>query len=82
MAQTKMAMEYVQRILAGFGLGFEHVVKMSTFYAGESGEKDWQPNLQARFDHFTSPGAATTGIPLPYLAYEDMGIEIDIVAMV
>jgi|TARA_B110001454_G_C12451068_1_gene322064 hypothetical protein len=25
---------------------------------------------------------ATTGIPMPYLAYEDMNIEIDIIAMV
>jgi len=27
-------------------------------------------------------GKPTTGIPMPYLAYEDMNIEIDIIAMV
>ena len=81
-AQTEMAMEYIRRILASFGLGFEHVVKINTFYSGETGERDWKPNLRARFGHFTLPGPATTGVPVPYLAYEGMNIEIDIVALV
>ena len=81
-AQTKHAMAYIGKTLAELGLGFEHVVKINTFYSGTAGEADWKENLLARFDHFNAPGPATTGIPVPWLAYKDMGIEIDIIAMV
>jgi enamine deaminase RidA (YjgF/YER057c/UK114 family) len=81
-AQTKAAMEYIRRVLDELGLGFEHVVKMNTFYSGQAGETRWKENLLARFGHFGPPGPVTTGIPVPWLAYKDMGIEIDIVAMV
>ena len=81
-AQTNHAMAYIGRVLAELGLGFEHVVKINTFYSGTAGEADWKENLWARFNHFSPPGPATTGIPVPWLAYKDMGIEIDIIAMV
>ncbi len=81
-AQTNMAMDYIARILRDLGLGFEHVVKINTFYAGGASEAVWKQNLHARFAHFTPPGPATTGVPVPWLAYEGMGIEIDIIAMV
>jgi enamine deaminase RidA (YjgF/YER057c/UK114 family) len=81
-AQTNHAMAYIGRVLADLGLGFEHVVKINTFYSGAAGEADWKENLLARLGHFSAPGPATTGIPVPWLAYKDMGIEIDIIAMV
>ncbi len=86
-AQTDMAMEYIRRVLHELGLGFEHVVRINTFYAtgtnrGDDDEAIWKTNLHARFAHFQPPGPATTGIPVPYLAYKDMNIEIDVIAMV
>ncbi|MGI9464250.1 MAG: RidA family protein, partial [Aestuariivirgaceae bacterium] len=81
-AQTNMAMDYIGRVLCELGLGFEHVVKMNTFYAGNADEDTWKQNLKARFSHYSPPGPATTGVPVPWLAYKDMGIEIDIIAMV
>lgn len=80
-AQTKMAMEYIRRVLADFGMTFDNVVRITTFYAGQSGDAPWRENLDARFAHFSPPGPVTTGIPVPWLAYQDMGIEIDIIAM-
>ncbi len=80
-AQTNMAMEYIRRVLAELGMDFGNVLRINTFYAGASDDAVWKPNLHARFAHFQQPGPATTGIPVPYLAYEDMGIEIDVVAM-
>ena len=38
-------------------------------------------NLPIRSSYFSDPGPATTGIPLPALAYDSMVIEIDIYAM-
>jgi enamine deaminase RidA (YjgF/YER057c/UK114 family) len=85
-AQTNMAMEYIRRVLAEMHLGFKHVLRINTFYATggviDTDERIWKDNLHARFAHFEPPGPATTGIPMPYLAYEDMNIEIDIIAMV
>lgn len=80
-AQTKMVMEYVRLVLAEFDLGFDNVVRMDTFYVGESGNDDWLPNLEARFAHFEAPGPATTGVPVPALRYKNMGIEIEVIAM-
>ena len=85
-AQTELSMEYIRRVLHEFGLDFTHVVRINTFYAtGDTGDADeslWKRNLHARFAHFVSPGPTTTGIPLPYLAYAEMNIEIDVIAMV
>ena len=39
-------------------------------------------NLPIRSSYFKEPGPATTGVPLPALAYESMVIEIDAFAMV
>jgi len=83
-AQTGMAMEYIRRILDDLGMDFENVLRLNTFFAASAGESydeaEYKANLHARFRHFHTPGPATTGIPVPYLAYEDMNIEIDVIA--
>ena len=67
---------------AEFGLGFEHVVKMNAFYAGGVGEEILSENADLRISFFEAePGPVSTGVPVPYLAYEDMVIEIDVVAV-
>ena len=82
-AQTGQAMTYIGRVLAELGLGFENVVKINAFYAGDVGEEVLRRNAEVRFSYFTEePGPASTGVPVPYLAYRDMLIEIDLIAMV
>lgn len=82
-AQTRQSMDYIGRVLAGFDLGFEHVVKVNAFYVGSAGEAMLRENAEVRFSYFReTPGPTSTGVPVPYLAYEDMAIEIDVVAMV
>lgn len=81
-AQTRIAMENIRRVLAGFGAGFDDVVKVTAFYEGGASGEQLHKNLSVRSACFTEPGPATTGIPLPFLAYEQMVIEIEIVAMV
>lgn len=80
--QTETAMDNIGKVLAELGLGLENIVKMNTFYVGSQGEKDLQENASVRSQYYKGPGPASTGIPFPYLAYEDMVIEIDCVAMV
>ena len=64
----------------GFGAGFDDVVKVTAFYEGGASADQLHKNLSVRSACFTEPGPATTGIPLPFLAYEKMVIEIEIVA--
>ena len=80
--QTKISMNYIGRVLGELGLGFGHVVKVNSFYAGGVGEEVLRPNAETRFSYFPANGPTSTGVPVPSLAYEGMLTEIDIVAMV
>lgn len=81
-AQTHTAMGNIKRVLDEFGLELDHLVKINTFYAGIDGEQDLLKNASIRAGYYRDPGPASTGIPLSYLAYKDMLIEIDCVAMI
>lgn len=80
--QTKIAMAYIGKVLAELDLGFSHVVKVNSFYKGDVGPEVLAPNAETRFRHFPRHGPTSTGVPLPYLSYEGMLTEIDVVAMV
>jgi enamine deaminase RidA (YjgF/YER057c/UK114 family) len=80
-AQTKISMDYIGRILGELGIGFGHVVKVNSFYVGDVGEEVLRPNAETRFSYFPAKGPTSTGVPVPNLAYEGMLTEIDIVAM-
>jgi enamine deaminase RidA (YjgF/YER057c/UK114 family) len=81
-AQTGIAMENIRRVLAGFGAGFDDVVKVTTFYQGGASADQLHKNLSVRSACFTEPGPGTTGVPLPFHAQEKMTIEIEAVAMI
>jgi enamine deaminase RidA (YjgF/YER057c/UK114 family) len=81
-AQTHTAMQNIQRVLAELGLDLEHLVKVNTFYVGTQGQADLRKNAAIRAGYYRDPGPVSTGIPFEYLAYKDMLIEIDCVAMV
>jgi enamine deaminase RidA (YjgF/YER057c/UK114 family) len=68
-------------VLAGFGLGMDAVVKVLALYGAKGDPEELHTNLSIRSAAFSEPGPATTGIPLPYLAYPDMLIEIEMIAM-
>lgn len=80
-AQTRTSMANIAKVLAGLGAGLDDVVKVTAFYKGAASAEDLHANLRIRSDSFREPGPATTGIPLPYLAYEGMDIEIEVIAM-
>ncbi|MEX0808735.1 MAG: RidA family protein [Dongiaceae bacterium] len=80
-AQTKISMEMIRRVLEAHGLGFDDVVKVTAYYRGGASAEQLHDNLKIRSGCFTEPGPTTTGIPLPTLAYVGMMIEIEIIAM-
>ncbi|MEM7172173.1 MAG: RidA family protein [Pseudomonadota bacterium] len=81
-AQTHRAMENIEKVLAEFGLRMENLVKVNAFYVGTEGEDDLATNAGIRAGYYRPPGPVSTGMSFPYLAYQDMLIEIDAVAMV
>lgn len=80
-AQTRQAMDHVGAILRELGADYSDVCKVTTVYEGGCDHDHLHDNLSIRSSYFADPGPATTGIPLPKLAYPQMMIEIDIFAM-
>lgn len=80
-AQTFRAMDNIKQVLAEFGGALDDVVKVTTFYQGQASNDGLHGNLLIRSNSYSEPGPATTGIPVPFLVYEDMVIEIEVIAM-
>lgn len=79
--QTHQAMDHIKTILNELGADYEDICKIMTVYQGDCGADALNENLPIRSSYFEDPGPATTGVPLPVLAYESMCIEIDVYAM-
>ena len=77
-AQTHKAMGHIGTILDALGAGYDDVCKVTTVYRGDCGPEALNENLPIRASYFSDPGPATTGVPLPALAYDDMMVEIDV----
>ena len=80
-AQTHQAMVHIGAILKELGADYGDVCKMIAIYAGDCGADALHANLPIRSSYFADPGPATTGIPMPVLAYDAMMVEIDAFAM-
>jgi enamine deaminase RidA (YjgF/YER057c/UK114 family) len=81
-AQTHQAMKYIDRVLGEFKMSIDHLVKINAFYVGKGGANELHENASARMEYYQEHGPTSTGVPVPYLAYENMLIEIDGIAMV
>ncbi len=79
--QTHQAMEHIGTILNALGADYDDMCKVGAFYFGGCGADQLHANFPIRSSYFNEPGPATTGIPLPALAYDGMVIEIDGFAM-
>lgn len=80
-AQTKKVMQQIRTALGSFGAGFDDVVKVNRWYLGKGSVADFEPAALACAAHFTDPGPAATGIPLPHFPTDGQMIKIEVVAM-
>ncbi len=80
--QTRTSIGNISTILAGFGAELDDIVKVTAYYSGAASADVLHDNLKVRSASFTEPGPASTGIPMPCLAYEEMEIEIEVIAMI
>lgn len=81
MAQTRMSMEYIGRILTDLGLGFENIVRVNSFYVGAASSETLASHARECLSRFGTSRPAATLVTMPYLAYESMLTEIDVIAM-
>ena len=81
-AQTRLVMDNIGAVLAGFGATLADVVKITTFYVSRGTKEEWMESARIRGRYFKAPGPAATAIPLPALAYDGLMIEIEVIAAV
>lgn len=79
--QTKIALDNIAAVLAEFDATLDDIVKVTAFYQGGASAEDLHKNLLIRSSAFSTPGPATSGIPIPHLVYEHMMIEIEVIAI-
>ena len=76
--QTKRLMDTVEAALAQAKLGFEHVLKATTYYVGDDTEDDLYANLQVRDGYYQHPGPASTGVPFTSLGRGDARLAVSL----
>lgn len=84
-AQTETVVRHIGTVLAGFGAGLGDVVKLVAFYVndGSVDERAFLADIGRHLvDHGVEDGPAITLVPLPWLAYPEMLVEIEAIAMV
>ena len=79
--QTRQVMSNTQETLKVFGLGLNHMVKQTSFFLGKADPKDIVTNQTLRSSYYTEPAGASTGVPMPFLATEDVMVTVDTIAM-
>jgi len=80
-AQSRLCMDYVGRVLKHYKLDFKDVVKMNAYYKGMDKADELHGNVNVRSSYFKRPGPASTGVPVPTLAYDGMMVEFESIAM-
>jgi enamine deaminase RidA (YjgF/YER057c/UK114 family) len=79
--QTAIVMSHIGTVLRDLGLTPASLVKLVAFYASEGGAADEAALLRDIAGHLAAPGPAITAVPVPYLAYPGMLVEIEAIAM-
>ena len=80
-AQTRVSMDFIAAILAGFGATMDDMVKISCFYVSNGSPESLHQNLAIRSGYFTGAGPASTSVPLEKLGFEGIMLEIEGIAV-
>jgi enamine deaminase RidA (YjgF/YER057c/UK114 family) len=79
--QTRVVVGHIQTVLRDLDISLEDIVKLVVFYVndGSVDEDAFLADLRAQLG--TGPAPVLTTVPIPYLAYPGMLLEIDTIAM-
>jgi enamine deaminase RidA (YjgF/YER057c/UK114 family) len=79
--QTRITMEFIKSVLAGFGATMDDLVKTTCFYKSDGTPEALHANLAIRSGYFSDPAAATTSVPLATMGLEGLMLEIEGIAV-
>lgn len=79
--QTRVVVNHIQTVLRDLDLALDDIVKLVAFYVndGSVDEDAFLADLRSQLG--AGPAPALTTVPIPYLAYPGMLVEIDTIAM-
>lgn len=84
--QTRNVFENIRKVLREAGATLKDVVKINTFYVfdGEGDElvEFWEKMTKVRMEFFEEPGPCGTGVRVAGLAYPDLLIEVEAIAVI
>jgi enamine deaminase RidA (YjgF/YER057c/UK114 family) len=83
--QTRNVFENIRRVLREAGAEMRDIVKINTFYvfdgAGDELTRFWERMTRVRMEFFEEPGPCGTGVRVAGLAYPDLLIEVEAIAV-
>jgi enamine deaminase RidA (YjgF/YER057c/UK114 family) len=84
--QTRNVFENIRRVLAECGATMQDIVKFNTFYVYD-GPADtitdyWERMTRVRMEFFEEPAACGTGVRVTGLAFPDLLIEVEAIAVI
>ena len=81
-AQTRITMDFIRDILAGFGATLDDLVMTKCFYKSDGTPEALHANLAIRSACFSDPAHPTTNVPLGTMGLEGLMLEIEGIAIV
>jgi enamine deaminase RidA (YjgF/YER057c/UK114 family) len=83
--QTRVVFENIGRILEEAGAGWEHLVKLNTYYVCDGTQEDavefWEKLTRVRMEFLKEPGPAATAVRVVGLMYPELLIEAEAMAV-
>jgi enamine deaminase RidA (YjgF/YER057c/UK114 family) len=79
--QTRITMDFIANILAGFGATLDDVVMSKCFYLSDGTPEALHDHLALRSGRFSGPAAATTNVALKTMGLEGLMLEIEGIAV-
>lgn len=79
--QTRHIMSGIERSLASENMTFGNVTKLTAHYVGGANPEELHNNMAIRHSYYSSPGPASTGLPVMALQNPQCKIAIDLVAL-
>lgn len=79
--QTRITMDFIRNILAGFGATMDDLVMTKCFYLSDGTPEALHANLAIRSGYFSDPAGATTSVALKTMGLEGLMLEIEGIAI-
>ncbi len=84
--QTRNVFESIKRVLAEDGASMKDIVKLNTYYVfdgkGDEIRDFWERMTRVRMEYIADPGPAATAVRVAGLAFPDLLIEVEAIAVV